>query len=162
MWSTERIRSEGRDFQVAINEIARNHALHGLASWLDFVLVDVPTPARTLTATIEPQGAYPWRVVVEVLFTLDAHGLTQTVTATNESAEAAPWGTGPHPYLVAGEGTVDDWTLTLPAAEVLAVTAGPPDPGGSRGRSRPTTRRGSTSARRAGSTPSRSTTPTRA
>ncbi|WP_349814866.1 hypothetical protein [Curtobacterium sp. MCJR17_043] len=31
-------------------------------------------------------------------------------------------GTGPHPYLLAGAGTVDDWTLTLPAAEVLEVT----------------------------------------
>lgn len=112
----------GRDFQVAINEIARTHALHGLASWLDFVLVDGNASTATLTATIEPQGAYPWRVVVEVLFTLDADGLTQTVTATNESADAAPWGTGPHPYLVAGAGTVDDWTLTLPADEVLAVT----------------------------------------
>ena len=49
--------------------------------------------------------------------------LTQSVRATNESPDAAPWGTGPHPYLVAGEGHVDEWTLELPAGEVLAVTA---------------------------------------
>ncbi|MBU4465214.1 MAG: galactose mutarotase, partial [Actinobacteria bacterium] len=30
--------------------------------------------------------------------------------------------TGPHPYLVAGAGTVDDWTFELPAEEVLQVT----------------------------------------
>ena len=34
----------------------------------------------------------------------------------------APWGTGPHPYLVAGAGLVDEWTLELPADEVLTVT----------------------------------------
>lgn len=28
----------------------------------------------------------------------------------------------PHPYLVAGSGTVDAWTLDLPAAQVLSVT----------------------------------------
>src|SRR5690606_32357131 len=49
-------------------------------------------------------------------------GLTQTVTARNLGADAAPWGTGPHPYLVAGEGRVDDWTLALPAGDVLTVT----------------------------------------
>ena len=38
------------------------------------------------------------------------------------SDERAPWGTGPHPYLVAGDGRVDDWTLELPAEKVLAVT----------------------------------------
>lgn len=113
----------GGDYQVAINEPARHHALHGLGSWLDFVLVDGNASTATLTATIEPQTAYPWRIVIEAVFTLDADGLTQTVTATNDSAQPAPWGTGPHPYLVAGDGTVDAWTLSLPASEVLAVTA---------------------------------------
>ena len=46
----------------------------------------------------------------------------QTVTARNTAREPAPWGTGPHPYLVAGEGALDEWTLELPAAEVLLVT----------------------------------------
>ena len=40
----------------------------------------------------------------------------------NESEDAAPFGTGPHPYLVAGPGALDTWTLTLPAADVLEVT----------------------------------------
>jgi len=44
------------------------------------------------------------------------------VLARNESLETSPLGTGPHPYLVAGEGAVDDWMLQLPAAKVLAVT----------------------------------------
>jgi aldose 1-epimerase len=113
----------GVERQVPLTEPARGHALHGLGGWLDYEAIDKGPSHVTLTAAIVPQTGYPWRVVVETTFTLDADGLTQTVRATNESPDAAPWGTGPHPYLVAGEGHVDDWTLDLPAGEVLAVTA---------------------------------------
>lgn len=113
----------GADYQLAHTEPARAHALHGLASWLDFDAAATASDRVTLIARISPQTGYPWRILVETTYALGADGLTQTVTATNESATAAPWGTGTHPYLVAGEGTVDDWTLDLPANEVLAVTA---------------------------------------
>ena len=112
----------GTERQVALTEPARHHALHGLAGWLDYQAIDKGPSHVTLAATIEPQTGYPWRVVVETTFTLGADGVTQSVKATNESPDAAPWGTGPHPYLVAGAGHVDDWTLALPADEVLAVT----------------------------------------
>ena len=112
----------GRDFQLSLTEPARSHALHGLATWLDFEAIDKGSDHVTLEAVIPPQTAYPWRVVVTTTFALGPEGLTQTVTARNESDEPAPWGTGPHPYLVAGDGHVDDWTLALPAGQVLAVT----------------------------------------
>ncbi|HWM15972.1 MAG TPA: aldose 1-epimerase family protein [Microbacterium sp.] len=108
--------------QVALSEPARLNALHGLVTWLDFQAIDKGPSHVTLAATIEPQSGYPWRVTIETEFSLTADGLTQTVRATNESADAAPWGTAPHPYLVAGSGHVDDWTLALPAEQVLAVT----------------------------------------
>jgi len=112
----------GVERQVALTEPARQHALHGLGGWLDYEAIDKGPSHVTLTATIVPQTGYPWRIVIETTFSLDADGVTQTVKATNESPDAAPWGTGPHPYLVAGAGHVDDWTLELPADEVLAVT----------------------------------------
>lgn len=112
----------GIERQVALTEPARHHALHGLASWTDYAAVDKGPSHVTLEAEIEPQTGYPWRVIVRTTFSLDADGLTQTVTATNVSSDAAPWGTGPHPYLVAGAGHVDDWTLDLPADRVLTVT----------------------------------------
>jgi len=112
----------GTERQVALNEPARQNALHGLATWLDFHVIDKGPSHVTLAATIEPQTGYPWRVTIETEFSLTADGLTQSVRATNESADAAPWGTAPHPYLVAGAGHVDDWTLALLAEQVLAVT----------------------------------------
>ncbi|GAA1972672.1 aldose 1-epimerase family protein [Microbacterium pumilum] len=108
--------------QLALTEPARGHSLHGLVTWLDFEAIDKGPDHVTLATRIEPQTAYPWRIVVKTTFALGPDGLTQTITARNDSAEPAPWGTGPHPYLVAGEGHVDDWTLELPAAQVLEVT----------------------------------------
>ncbi|MGX5697712.1 aldose 1-epimerase family protein [Agromyces soli] len=113
---------DGASFQLPLTEPARGQALHGLASWLDFAPRIVEAARVVLAAVVEPQAGYPFRVEVEVEYRLDADGLTQTVTGRNLGDDAAPWGTGPHPYLVAGEGRVDDWTLELPADSVLTVT----------------------------------------
>lgn len=107
--------------QLALTEPGRGHALHGLAAWLDFVAVDRSGSSVTFSATIEAQAGYPHRVEVSVAFSLDEGGLHTAVTATNTGPTAAPWGTAPHPYLVAGDGRVDDWTLSLPTEEVLLV-----------------------------------------
>lgn len=112
----------GQEHQLPLTEPSRGHALHGLATWLDFQVVDKDPSHVTLAATIEPQTGYPWRVTVRTTFALTSDGLTQIVTATNEGETPVPWGTGPHPYLVAGESALDEWTFELPAAQVLAVT----------------------------------------
>jgi aldose 1-epimerase len=112
----------GTEHELALTEPKRGHALHGLAAWLDFEAIDKGPDHVTVSAVVEAQAGYPWRVRIETRFALDATGLTQTVRATNESDAAAPFGTGPHPYLVAGPGIVDEWTLDLPADEVLHVT----------------------------------------
>jgi aldose 1-epimerase len=113
---------DGEEQQLPLTEPNRGHALHGLAAWLDFEPVDRAADSVTFAATIEAQAGYPHRVEVRVAFSLDEDGLHTTVTGTNTGTSRAPWGTGPHPYLVAGPGRVDDWTLTLPADEVLTVT----------------------------------------
>lgn len=108
---------------LALTEPARGHALHGLLAWVEYAVLDKGPSHVTLAATIEPQTGYPWRVFVETTFALTAEGLTQTVRARTDGVTPAPWGTGPHPYLVGGAGRVDDWTLHLPADQVLEVTA---------------------------------------
>lgn len=112
----------GQEYELALTEPRRRHALHGLAGWLDFEVTDEGPSHVTLSAAVEPQASYPWRVIVETTYALSLDGLTQSVTARNDSASPAPWGTGPHPYLVAGAGPVDGWSLQLPAAQVLQVT----------------------------------------
>ncbi len=112
----------GVEQQLPLTEPRRGHALHGLAAWLDFAAVDRSGSTVTFAATIEAQTGYPHRMEVVVEFTLDEEGLHTAVTGTNTGFDPAPWGTGPHPYLVAGDGRVDDWTLALPASTVLTVT----------------------------------------
>ena len=113
---------DGEDIVTALTEPERSHALHGLVSWADFEQVAASDDSVTLATTIAPQSGYPWRVRVETSYALGADGLTQTVRARNLSARPAPFGTGPHPYLLAGPAPLDEWTLALPAASVLEVT----------------------------------------
>lgn len=131
-----RYRFGGAEYQLPLTEPARGQALHGLLAWVEFADRLLLDDRVVLAAVIEPQTGYPFRIEVEVEYRLDADGLQQTVTAHNIGADAAPWGTGPHPYLVAGSGPstgsgtqegdsappVDAWTLLLPASEVLTVT----------------------------------------
>jgi aldose 1-epimerase len=117
-----RYRFAGEELILALTEPERGHALHGLLAWTEYGVVDKGPSHVSLSATVEPQTGYPWRVLVEATYELTAEGLTQTVRASNDSDEPAPWGTGPHPYLVGGSGRVDEWTLHLPAERVLEVT----------------------------------------
>ncbi len=112
----------GEEQQLALTEPDRGHALHGLVAWLDFTDLEESANRVLLAATVEAQSGYPFRLQVRVEYVLGDEGLHTTVTARNTGTDAAPYGTGPHPYLVAGPGRVDDWTLTLPAGQVLEVT----------------------------------------
>lgn len=128
-----RYRFGGSEHQLALTEPERGQALHGLLTWTEFSDRLVLDDRVVLAAVIEPQTGYPFRIEVETEYRLSADGLRQTVTARNIGADAAPWGTGPHPYLVAGTRSsredrrhetngVDAWILLLPASEVLTVT----------------------------------------
>ncbi|MHA3702786.1 aldose 1-epimerase family protein [Jatrophihabitans sp. YIM 134969] len=112
---------EGAQQQLPINEVDRHNAIHGLVSWLPFGVVDSGPDHVTVGARIWPQTGYPFLVDVAVHYRLDDDGLRWEITATNHGGSPAPYGASVHPYLVAGPGHVDDWTLLVPAGEVLEV-----------------------------------------
>lgn len=112
----------GEAHQLALTEPARGHALHGLAAWSDWAVVASSPDSASFRVIVEAQAGYPFRVQVTATFSLSEGGLRTEVEAVNLGQVDAPYGTGPHPYLVAGEGRVDDWTLELPASQVLSVT----------------------------------------
>lgn len=113
----------GEQQQVPINEVERMTALHGLVLWNEWEPRQQSPDSVKLAATIEPQAGYPHRLDLEVRFELSAAGLDWRICATNLGTSTAPYGVAPHPYLVAGSGTVDTWTLQLPAAQILQVTS---------------------------------------
>jgi aldose 1-epimerase len=112
----------GSSEQLSITEPARGNALHGLVAWLDFRVVRHDVDELVLETAIVGQPGYPHLLELTVSYTLDDEGLLTTVVARNPGTTPAPYGVGAHPYLVAGEGTVDDWSLELPAQSVLTVT----------------------------------------
>jgi aldose 1-epimerase len=109
-------RFDGRDLQLALSEPARNNASHGLARWCAWTPEEHATSSVSLGYRLMAQSGYPWTVDLHVLFDLSADGLTVTQTATNLSDRPAPYASGAHPYLTVGDGPVDGWELTVPAA----------------------------------------------
>ena len=113
---------EGVEYQLGINEPSRGHALHGLLAWEDWCPVKSDESSAILSTVVQARSGYPVRLDVQVSSQLDFSGLHTTVTATNTGPGSAPYGAAGHPYLVAGEGRVDDWILELPARKVQQVT----------------------------------------
>ncbi|GAB7007970.1 aldose 1-epimerase family protein [Nocardioides sp. AN3] len=114
---------EGRTQQLALSEPARHNASHGLVRWVAWSLVAQRPDHVTLAYRLMSQTGYPWTLDLEVGYALDADGLTVTQTATNASDEVAPYAAGSHPYLLAGAGPVDGWTVTVPAGTRLLADA---------------------------------------
>lgn len=112
----------GTTYQLDLTEPERGHALHGLVCWSRFDLVTHEAAGVEVRHRIVPRTGYPFEVEVRARYALADDGLTCTVTATNHGDADAPFGTAAHPYLVAGPGPVDGWTLDLPAGQVQEVT----------------------------------------
>src|SRR4029077_14587283 len=67
----------------------------------------------------------PFALALRIEYALSDEGLAVETTATNAGAEPCPYGAGAHPYLFAGEATVDTAALRLPAASVLEPGSAP-------------------------------------
>lgn len=114
---------QGQTYQLPLNEPARGNALHGLVLWQEWDRVSHSSDVLTLTTSIAASEGYPFSIELFVTYVLSAQsGLTWTIQARNVGATAAPYGTGPHPYLVAGTGPIDSWRVSAPGSRVLQTT----------------------------------------
>lgn len=112
----------GKDFEAAINEPERGSALHGLATGMNWELRQAAADSVVLACRVGAGRHYPSDLEVSVTYSLGPGGLRSTVSTVNVGQAAAPYGVCPHPYLVAGQGKLGDWTLELPAHDFLEVT----------------------------------------
>lgn len=114
----------GMTHRLVQNEPETRTAAHGLIAWTDFTEKVVGKDHLVLTGVIAAQPGYPWRVRIDAEFSLGSDGLSQEVTASNESATVAPVGLGGHPYLVVGrprERGIDDLVLLVEAGQILTT-----------------------------------------
>jgi aldose 1-epimerase len=118
-----RYRFGGRDVQCPLTEPSRRDAIHGLVRWSDWALLERTRSSVALACAVRPQPGYEWALRLQVLYSLDAAGLTVELAATNDGPERAPFGAGFHPYLRLGGHRVDDLALSVPA-ECRVLTDG--------------------------------------
>lgn len=120
----------GTEYQLPINEVDKNNAIHGLVDWARWsfrkIRRDHDVASVTADYALVPQPGYPFALDFSVTYTLDERGLTTDFAVINQSKEEVPYGVGAHPYLVAGsfgeeEGAVDKWSLTAPVSTYLEV-----------------------------------------
>lgn len=114
-------RFAGADQQLALSEPERHNAIHGLGGKVAWRAESSGPGRLSLTARIVPQQGYPHRLDLVLDYAVDDAGLTWSLAATNAGDTPAPYGCSVHPYLHAGAGGVDDWTLEMPASRRLEV-----------------------------------------
>jgi aldose 1-epimerase len=107
---------DGKKQQLAITEVARHNASHGLLRNASYALVDESEHSVTLEATIFPQHGYPFlaRHRVQYLLAEDL-GLVVRQTLANDAKEPAPFVLGAHPYLRLGDTDIEELVLTVSA-----------------------------------------------
>ncbi|MGW2157229.1 aldose 1-epimerase family protein [Nonomuraea sp. NPDC001699] len=103
---------QGRPYQLEVTEADRGHALHGLVAVVDWKVAEAEADRARLTYELAGAPGYPFTLALSVEHRLGQGGLTTTVTARNAGEADAPYGCGPHPWLLGEE-------LELPAARYL-------------------------------------------
>lgn len=110
---------QGTDRQLAITEVEQNTAIHGLARWAGWQVIERSESAVQLAVRIHPQPGWDWTVDVTTSYALGAGGLDVRTTITNRSDSPAPVAAGAHPYLTVGTDRIDAAKLVIPAATRL-------------------------------------------
>ena len=108
---------DGRQFQLDLSEPAAGNAIHGLTRWANWRQALAESDRVLLQLVLLGRPGYPFCLLLEADYRLDpSTGLHVKITARNEGATRAPYGTGSHPYLTAGTPNIDECELTLPAS----------------------------------------------
>src|SRR5215469_14917499 len=107
----------GRSYQLDLSEPAHGNAIHGLTRFASWSVIAREADQVELGLRLLGRPGYPFSLELSARYRLSAQdGLEVSVTARNAGSRPAPFGTGSHPYLMAGTGTVDGWKLLLPAS----------------------------------------------
>lgn len=111
---------DGVEHRLPVNEPETGAALHGLATFQHWDLVEVEEFSGVWELDLPPVYGYPFDLRCRVSMTLRAGtGLSVTISGTNEGTGPAPFGASAHPYLSCDERPLSECSLVVPAQQVL-------------------------------------------
>jgi aldose 1-epimerase len=110
---------DGESYQLALDEPARQNAIHGLTRWVEWAVVAQEPARAVLGHTLHPTPGYPFALALRAEYGLADEGLTVRIEATNVGVRPCPYGAGAHPYLAVEAERVDGVELQVPAGTVL-------------------------------------------
>jgi aldose 1-epimerase len=122
---------DGTCHQLDLSEPSNLNAIHGLTRWASWEVAARSSETILLRHILLGRQGYPFCLDIEAEYRLTADGgLRASVTARNAGSTPAPYGTGSHPYLIAGTPTIDECELTLPGklwlpADERGIPSGP-------------------------------------
>lgn len=111
---------DGVQEQLAITEVARGNASHGLLRFTAYSVSETDG-AVTLRASVVPQTGYPYLLETAVTYALTVDGVAVTHWIRNASAVPAPVAIGVHPYLCVGAAPAAEVTLRSAATQEIVV-----------------------------------------
>jgi aldose 1-epimerase len=109
----------GTRHQLPIDDVEERDAIHGLVRWVAWSTGEREPHRVVMEHLLHPRPGYPFSLALAVEYRLSDDGLVVTTTATNVGRVSCPFGSGAHPYLTLGSGTVDEMSLRVPGQTVL-------------------------------------------
>ncbi|MDT0213173.1 aldose 1-epimerase family protein [Rothia sp. ARF10] len=116
-----RYTEDGVDHQLALTEVDRHNAIHGLVRWAPWRLVARTDSSLTVAHRLFPQQGWDWHLASTTTYAVSPAGLTVTVHVANVGKGTAPFGYGVHPYVAVGEAPMEEVELTVPASSYMEV-----------------------------------------
>ncbi|MDZ7900671.1 MAG: aldose 1-epimerase [Arcicella sp.] len=111
---------QGKHYQLPINEISLNNAIHGLVAFSEFKVTQTEINTQSAILGIkyvykgEEQGyPYPFELQIQHTFSSD-DGLLMTYTIKNTGKTDMPIVLGWHPYFKIDDEKADDWQISIP------------------------------------------------
>ena len=109
--------------QLALTEVGKRNAIHGLLRWGNWTLAAQEADRVVMSYLLHPQPGYPHTLKLSIAYRLDADGLTVETRVVNSGQTACPFGAGAHPYLTPAAAVVDDTVLRAPGRTRLIADA---------------------------------------
>jgi len=117
-----RYKFKNKIFELPINEVAKNNALHGLVANSDWQEISKTQTSVELEYILDSPEIYPGKLKLTTSYKFIEDYLEVSINALNIGNEMSPYGVSIHTYFVAGEKVKNDQLfLQIPSSEFMQV-----------------------------------------